>query len=82
MFTFATTVTVFGAVASCDNGGDDSAYGCPSVECEEPDSSFDSGGVQPLYGLSGEAGIDEDAAPDASDGSFIDDSGDAGEDAD
>jgi hypothetical protein len=84
MFTFATTVTVLGAVASCDNGSDDSAYGCPATDenCVSPDGSIgnlyggptfdgsvqDDGGISTHYGLPGDA--------------TVDDSGDAGEDAD
>jgi hypothetical protein len=86
MFTFATTVTVLGAVASCDNGSDDSAYGCPATDdtCASPDGS-----VGNLYGgppFEPDASVDDSGSPDAEDSATddaaIDDSGDASEDAD
>jgi hypothetical protein len=86
MFTFATTVTAFGAIGGCDSSnGDDMGSGIAdygAAVCEDNDCGIlDDGGAGTLYGLA-DAQFVDDASPDASDGSFIDDSGDAGEDAD
>jgi hypothetical protein len=81
MFTFATTVTILGAVSSCDNGGDDSAYGCPATD--------ESCNVGNLYGgppFEPDATIRDSGSPDVSDTAIdgttiFDDGGDVGDDA-
>jgi hypothetical protein len=81
MFTFATTATALGMVSACteDRGGDDTLYGCPSIEaCESPDATLNDGAV---YTIDGGYHFDagSDAGPPDADDAAIDDSGDAGE---
>jgi hypothetical protein len=77
-FTFATTLVV-GAAAACSSGDDNTC--CPPYGAPPQDGSVqDDGGISTHYGLPGDADIFTDASPD--DAAFIDDGGDAGEDAD
>jgi hypothetical protein len=88
MFTFATTVTALGAIAGCsDDGGDVALYGAPCTDADPCGIEQDSGivGEGDVYTLYGGPPFDaaslEDTGVDAGDAT-IDDSGDAGEDAD